>query len=118
MLNSIREIFDIAGISFESMLFIEAKFNDQNSILMPLIIKDCALQLLEPSLIFQQVQLIVCMLWLLLVSRLKLFNKDLQSSKNISFNARTVTEMIRICQENFIVDIVILDENGGGVLLK
>ena len=33
MLNSIREIFDIAGISFESMLFIEAKFNDQNSII-------------------------------------------------------------------------------------
>ena len=33
MLNSIREIFDIAGISFESMLFIEAKFDDQNSII-------------------------------------------------------------------------------------
>ena len=33
MLNSIREIFDITGISFESMLFIEAKFNDQNSII-------------------------------------------------------------------------------------
>ena len=33
MLNSIREIFDIAGISFESMLFIEAKFNDENSII-------------------------------------------------------------------------------------
>ena len=33
MLNSIRKIFDIAGISFESMLFIEAKFDDQNSII-------------------------------------------------------------------------------------
>ena len=33
MLNSIREIFNIAGISFESMLFIDAKNNDQNSII-------------------------------------------------------------------------------------
>ena len=33
MLNSIREIFDISGISFESMLFIEANFDDQNSII-------------------------------------------------------------------------------------
>ena len=33
MLNSIREIFDIAGISFESMLFIEAKFDGQSSII-------------------------------------------------------------------------------------
>ena len=33
MLNSIRKIFDIAGISYESMLFIEAKFDDQNSII-------------------------------------------------------------------------------------
>ena len=32
MLNSIREIFDIAGISFESMLFNEL-FYDQNSII-------------------------------------------------------------------------------------
>ena len=32
MLNSIREIFDIAGISFESMLFKEF-FYDQNSII-------------------------------------------------------------------------------------
>ena len=33
MLNSIRKIFDIAGISFESMLFIEEKFDNESSII-------------------------------------------------------------------------------------
>ena len=33
MLNSIREIFDIAGISFESLLFIAAKFDNESSII-------------------------------------------------------------------------------------
>ena len=33
MLNSIREIFDIAGIPFESLLFIEAKFDNESSII-------------------------------------------------------------------------------------
>ena len=33
MLNSIREIFDIAGIPFESMKFVQEKFDNQNSII-------------------------------------------------------------------------------------
>ena len=33
MLNSIREIFDIAGISFESMKFVDEKFDNERSII-------------------------------------------------------------------------------------
>ena len=33
MLNSIREIFDIAGISFESMIFVDEKFDNERSII-------------------------------------------------------------------------------------
>ena len=33
MLNSIREIFDIVGISFESMSFVPYKFDNQNSLI-------------------------------------------------------------------------------------
>ena len=33
MLNSVREIFNIVGISFESMKFIARKFDNQNSII-------------------------------------------------------------------------------------
>ena len=33
MLNSIREIFDLLGLSFESMQFVSEKFNTQRSII-------------------------------------------------------------------------------------
>ena len=33
MLNSIREIFDIAGILFESMKFVDEKFDNERSII-------------------------------------------------------------------------------------
>ena len=33
MLNSIREIFDIVGISFESMKFVDDKFDNERSII-------------------------------------------------------------------------------------
>ena len=33
MLNSIREIFDIVGISFESMKFVDEKFDNERSII-------------------------------------------------------------------------------------
>ena len=45
-------------------------------------------------------------LWLQLVSWPKLFNRDCQSSENISFNAKIVTGTIWINQESFIVHIV------------
>ena len=33
MLNSIREIFDVVGISFESMKFVDEKFDNERSII-------------------------------------------------------------------------------------
>ena len=75
---------------------------------MLLIIRKSVQQSLEPSLIFQQAQLhSMHMLWFQLVSRSKLSsdNMDRRSSKNISFNAKIVTETTRISQESFIVEI-------------